>query len=169
MKRIASLCFAALVLALAVAAQESAYHPMAKPPSHGPAAHHGTPAPDGAPRNPNDWPGHPAAPHVDAPDHWVGHDTGSGDPNYHLDQPWQHGHYTGGFGPRHVWRLVGGGPARFWFNGWFWSVAPYDAGFCMDWRWDADNVVLYEDPDHDGWYLAYNLRLGTYVHVLFIG
>ncbi len=153
-------------------------------PKHGPAVEHtpykgntgggsgGTPTTER--RHFNDQPGHPDAPHVHAPikgghEEWVGHTTQREDVRLHLDHPWEHGHWPGHFGRGHTYRIIGGGPGRFWFGGWYFNVFQPDWGYCDGWLWDSDEIVLYDDPSDPGWYLAYNVRLGTYVHVMYMG
>jgi hypothetical protein len=65
----------------------------------------------------------------------VGHDSGPADPHLHLDLPWEHGHFTGGFGPGHVFRLQGGRSGALLVNGNAFSVAPYEYQF-------IDNLAL---------------------------
>jgi hypothetical protein len=138
--------------------------------SHGPSGSSATP-PDASAPVPTyrDRSGHPDAPHVHADGRWIGHDPAPFDARLHLDLPWEHGHFGGGFGRRHVVQLAGGSPERFWFKDSYFNVAPYEYGFVENWLWSSDSIALYEDPNHLGWYLAYNVRLGTYVHVMYLG
>jgi hypothetical protein len=125
---------------------------------------HARPEPVGRPdRN-----GHPPGPHVDASGTWVGR-AAPNDPRYRLAHPWRHGHFPGRIGARQIWRLEGGGPNRFWFGGYVFMVSPPDARWCANWYWDRDDIVLYLDPDQMGWYIAYNVRLGTWCHVEYLG
>ncbi len=150
-------------------------------PSHGPAraeasrpAQPSSPARDQRPaagsRIGLDERNHPQAPHVHVNnDEWVGHDSGANDPHYRVDRAWAHGRFTGGFGPQHVFVLGGGNRERFRFGNYYWDIAPYDYYIVGEWNWAGDRIVIYEDPDHDGWYLAYNPRFGTYAHVEYLG
>ncbi len=112
-------------------------------------------------------PGTPMRPTFTTATEWVGHDRPG--VNFHLDHPFEHGRFAGGFGRDHVWHLSGGGPSRFWFNGFYFGVGPMDLAYVSDWNWNSDEVVIYDDPDDVGWYIAYNVRLGTYVHVQYHG
>jgi hypothetical protein len=102
-------------------------------------------------------------------------DYGYRDQGYRSSPGYRVGYgFRGGFshdyiGPRHVWRLEGGGRDRFFFRGFYFRVASYDYAYADDWYWDRDNVIIYDDPDNSGCYLAYNTRLGSYLHVTFDG
>ncbi len=144
-------------------------------PAHGPAPHaapaHNQPTPHPTGNHiAADKRGHPELPHVHANnDQWVGHNSGREDAHFHMEHPWAHGRFAGGFGPGHVFVLGGGNRERFWFNNFYWNIAPYDYNIVGNWNWTRDQLVIYEDPDHVGWYLAYNPRFGTYAHVEYLG
>ena len=50
-----------------------------------------------------------------------------GNRRFQLDQPWKYGGFTGGFGPRYVFRLKGCDSTRLWFRGYAFSVVPFRA------------------------------------------
>ena len=50
-----------------------------------------------------------------------------------------------------------------------WVVPAYDLDRCRDWQWDHDQVYVYDDDHHPGWYLLFNARHGRYVHVEYFG
>lgn len=173
MKCLAVVATAALILCCNVHAQQRAAgaHDIASHgghiPAHGPAPYDG--APHAGPAR-SDQQARLVTPHVEAErDRWLGHGTGRNDPHYRLDHPWEHGHFPGALGPGKVWRMQGGDRGWFFIGGFIFAVGLFDYRYCDDWLWTSDDIVLYSDPDHIGWYLAYNPRLGTYVHVMYWG
>ena len=109
-------------------------------------------------------------PHVNN-DHWYGHDHPS-DKRYHFDRPFEHGHLEH-FGPTFRYNVVriDRDHRRFWFpGGYYFEIAAWDWPIAGEWCWDCgDDFVVYEDPDHFGWYLLYNIHTGVYVHVYYLG
>jgi hypothetical protein len=110
-------------------------------------------------------------PHV-ANDHFYGHEAPN-DARFHIDHPYEHGHFTR-FGPSYRYRIerFDRDHHRFWFpGGFYFEIAPFDWDAAADWCWTcgADDFVVYDDPDHVGWYMLYNVHTGVYVHVQYLG
>jgi hypothetical protein len=109
-------------------------------------------------------------PHVNN-DHWYGHDQPN-DRRYHLDHPYEHGRFDR-FGPNYRYGVQRFDPQNhmFWLpSGAYFQIAPWDWTLASEWCWDCgDDFVIYDDPDHPGWYLLYNVDTGQYVHVTFMG
>ncbi len=110
-------------------------------------------------------------PHVNN-DRWYGHDRPN-DKRYHLNHPFEHGRFER-FGPSYRYSIVRIDPNlhRFWLpGGFFFEIAAWEWPLCEDWCWmcGGDDFVIYDDPDHPGWYLVYNIHTGGFVHVIYMG
>ncbi len=110
-------------------------------------------------------------PHVNH-DRWYGHDQ-VGDARFHLATPFAHGRFAH-VGPSFRYNVlrVDAGLHRFWLpGGFYFEVAPWDWPVSADWCWDCggDDFAVYDDPDHPGWYLVYNIHTGQYVHAQYMG
>jgi len=86
-----------------------------------------------------------------------------------LAQAISNGHYAGAIGASHLHRLESGDSRRFGFEDVFFSVAADDSPRAGEWLFGTDDIVLYDDPDRPGCYLAYNVRLRSFVHAEYIG
>ena len=97
-------------------------------------------------------------PHVNN-NQWYGHDRPN-DRRYHVDHPFEHGRFDH-FGPSYRYNVLRIDPNlhRFWLpGGYYFDIAAWDWALASGWCWTcANDFVVYEDPDHPGWYLLYNL------------
>jgi hypothetical protein len=112
-----------------------------------------------------------SVPHVHE-NHWYGHDRPN-DRRYVIAHPYPHGRFEH-FGPSYRYHVerFDLGAHRFWFPGGFsFEIASWDWELASSWCWDCpgDNFVVYDDPDHPGWYLVYNVQTGVYVHAQYAG
>jgi hypothetical protein len=109
-------------------------------------------------------------PHVNN-DRWYGH-AEPNDRRYSVDRPYAHGHFEH-FGPdyRYGVERIDRDHHRFWFpGGFYFQIADPDWALTSSWCWNCPNeFVVYEDPDHPGWYLVYDTATGTYVHAEYMG
>jgi len=110
-------------------------------------------------------------PHV-SEDHWYGHDRPN-DKRYVIAHSYPHGRFEH-FGPTYRYHVdrFDLGAHRFWFPGGFsFEIASWDWDLASSWCWDCpgDNFVVYDDPDHPGWYLIYNSQTGVYAHAQYMG
>jgi hypothetical protein len=115
-------------------------------------------------------PGHPpaAVPYV-RDGRWYGH-AAVDDPRLRLAHPFAAGRFALP-GPAHVYTVarMDLGARRIWLPGGRFEVADWDWGVTAPWCWTCDDFVVYLDPDHPGWYLLYDVRMGEYVHAEFLG
>jgi hypothetical protein len=109
-------------------------------------------------------------PHVNH-DRWYGHGA-PGDARFRVAQPYAHGRFTR-IGPSFRYNVlrVNAGLHEFWLpGGFYFEVAPADWPLSANWCWNCgDDFVVYDDPDHPGWYLVYNTETGQYVHAQYMG
>jgi hypothetical protein len=89
--------------------------------------------------------------------------------DFYLPRYYDHGRFIRGTGPQFVWQLRGGTRTRFNVSGVYFSLLYADYPYADGWDWYGDYIVIYDDPEHYGWYLAYNVRLGMYLHVRYMG
>lgn len=111
-----------------------------------------------------------STPHV-SHNTWYGHEAPN-DARFHVDQPYAHGRFTD-IGPSHRFRAERIDRDRHFFylpTGVYFQIADFDWALAADWCWDCgDDFVVYDDPDHPGWYLVYNVETGAYIHAQYMG
>lgn len=104
-------------------------------------------------------------------DQWFGHGPAN-DQRFHLDHPFDHGRFAHP-GPDFRYNILRVDRNRHWFwfpGGFYFEVAVGDWPLFLDWCLDCgDDFVIYDDLDHPGWYLLYNIYTGAYVHVRYLG
>ncbi|HTS88032.1 MAG TPA: hypothetical protein VMG41_06025 [Gemmatimonadales bacterium] len=167
MKRLLTFTVLLAALAAPLAAQGHARPPRAPNPPRAPARRGTTarPEPERRPDGTVD-----RTPHV-RNNHWYGH-AAPDDARFRLLHPFEHGRFPG-VGPMHHYRIarLDRDLHRFWLpGGFYFQIADWDWPFVTTWCWDCgDEFVIYDDPDHPGWYIVYDIQTGMYVHAMYMG